>query len=73
MRGRSPSATPLLIAGMLLLAFGTPLRVLWADPSAPWWVAFVVWGSAIIALYCTERARPAERHESEDAAEEGEP
>lgn len=39
-----------LAAGILLLGFATPLRVLWAGEDAPWWTPFVIWGAAVLAL-----------------------
>ncbi len=43
------------IAAVLLLLFGTPLRVLWSFPPAPWWLVYVLWGLAIAALYGVAR------------------
>ena len=37
-------------AGLLLLGFATPVRVLWAQSGLGWWAPFLVWGIAILAL-----------------------
>ena len=45
------------VAGVGLLAFGSPLRVLWADPHAPWWTPFAVWALGIAAIFLAGRGR----------------
>jgi hypothetical protein len=37
-------------AGVLLLGFATPARLLWAQGGFGWWAAFFLWGVAIAAL-----------------------
>lgn len=59
------------IAALLLLLFGTPLRVLWARPAAPWWLVYVLWGLAILALYALTRADRAEREGRQTTKTEG--
>ena len=44
-----------LAAGLLLLGFATPARVLWAQSGLGWWAAFLVWGVAIVALAAAAR------------------
>ncbi|MET0283771.1 MAG: hypothetical protein ABW352_04855 [Polyangiales bacterium] len=51
------------IAVLLLLLFGTPLRVLWSHPAAPWWLIFALWGAAILGLYAASRDGRAGRRE----------
>lgn len=46
----SARALALVIAGATLLAFGTPLRALWADAARPWWTVYALWAAAILAL-----------------------
>lgn len=46
------------IAASLLLLFGTPLRLLWAFPGAPWWLVYAPWALAIVGLYAVARAEP---------------
>jgi hypothetical protein len=46
----SARAVALVIAGAILLAFGTPLRALWADADRPWWLVYALWAAAIAAL-----------------------
>jgi hypothetical protein len=46
----SARALALVIAGATLLAFGTPLRALWADAARPWWTVYALWAAAIVAL-----------------------
>jgi hypothetical protein len=43
-------ALAVLAAGVMLLAFATPARVLWAQSGLGWWLPFLVWGAAIAAL-----------------------
>jgi hypothetical protein len=43
------------IAAWLLLLFGTPLRVLWSYPSAPWWLVYAPWALSISCLYLVSR------------------
>ena len=43
------------IAGAGLLAFGSPLRALWVAPGAPWWLAFALWASGIVAIFVSAR------------------
>jgi hypothetical protein len=49
------------IAALLLLLFGTPLRVLWAHPSAPWWLVYLLWSVAILGLFVASRDPGARR------------
>lgn len=49
------SALRVLAAGLLLLGFATPARVLWEAPHAPWWTPFALWALAILALYLAGR------------------
>jgi uncharacterized protein (DUF983 family) len=44
------SALSVLAAGLVLLGFATPLRVLWSGPHFPWWAPFAIWAAAIVAL-----------------------
>ncbi len=37
-------------AGILLLSFATPARMLWANSGLGWWAPFLIWGVAIAAL-----------------------
>jgi membrane protein implicated in regulation of membrane protease activity len=46
----SARALALVIAGATLLAFGTPLRALWADAARPWWTVYALWAAAVAAL-----------------------
>jgi hypothetical protein len=39
-----------LAAGILLLGFATPGRMLWAQSGLAWYAPFVIWGAAIVAL-----------------------
>ena len=39
-----------LAAGILLLGFATPARMLWAQSGLGWWAPFLLWGLAIAAL-----------------------
>jgi len=54
----SGSARPiaLVVAGATLLAFGTPLRALWADAERPWWMVYALWAAAIVALAAMARS-----------------
>jgi hypothetical protein len=40
----------LLVAGLTLAVFATPLRALWSDAARPWWVPYALWALAIAAL-----------------------
>jgi hypothetical protein len=61
MKGSS-RALGLVIAGATLLAFGTPLRALWADAARPWWTVYALWAVAIVALaLCAARGRDGTR------------
>ncbi len=40
-------ALAVLAGGILLLAFATPARVLWAESGLGWWLPFLVWGVVI--------------------------
>ena len=64
-----------LLCALLLLAFGTPLRALWAQAGAPWWSAYALWALAIAGLYVLERTGPREPSaaEGDDATVQGEP
>jgi len=42
--------------GVLLLAFATPARTLWARSDLGWWAPFLIWGIAIAALAIASRA-----------------
>jgi hypothetical protein len=44
------------LAAFLLLVFGTPLRVLWAHPGAPWWLVYTPWALAVVGLFGLARA-----------------
>lgn len=48
-------AVAVTVAGVGLLAFGTPLRDLWAHTGAPWWTPFAVWALGIVAIALTSR------------------
>ena len=37
-------------AGLLLLGFTTPVRLLWARAGLGWWMPFLIWALAILAL-----------------------
>ena len=43
-------ALAMFAAGLLLLSFATPARVLWAESGLGWWLPFLVWGVAVLAL-----------------------
>jgi hypothetical protein len=43
-------ALVMLAAGLLLLSFATPVRVLWGESGLGWWLPFLVWAVAIVAL-----------------------
>lgn len=60
-----------LLCAVLLLAFGTPLRALWAQSGAPWWSAYAIWMLAILGLYLLERTSPREPSSAEDDAASG--
>jgi hypothetical protein len=52
-------AVAVSVAGAGLLVFGSPLRVLWARPEAPWWTPFALWALGIAAIYLgTRRGGP---------------
>lgn len=52
-RARERSAIATIV---LLLALASPLRFLWAAPSRPWWLIFVLWvGAVVLGLWL---ARP---------------
>ena len=55
------------IAALLLLLFGTPLRVLWTQPTAPWWLVYAPWALAILGLYWVSRG---DRRTGEEARPE---
>ena len=58
----SARALALVIAGATLLAFGTPLRALWADAARPWWTVYALWATAIVGLgWLAARARDGSR------------
>ena len=58
----SARALALVIAGATLLAFGTPLRALWADAARPWWTVYALWAAAIAALmWLAARSRDGKR------------
>jgi hypothetical protein len=59
MRGSSWRALGLLNVGMLLLFFGTPVRAVWANAHAPWWLVYVLWGAAILGIYCVQAVQSA--------------
>jgi RsiW-degrading membrane proteinase PrsW (M82 family) len=40
----------LLVAGLTLAVFGTPLRALWSDPARAWWLPYALWALAISVL-----------------------
>jgi hypothetical protein len=44
-----------LAAGLLLLAFATPARLLWSDSGLGWWAPFLIWAVAITALAVASR------------------
>lgn len=53
---RTPrSAWAACAAGLLLLAFATPVRVLWMTSSLGWWAPFALWGIAIAVLAVASR------------------
>jgi hypothetical protein len=67
-------------AALLVMGFGTPLIALWAQPSAPWWTAYALWGAAIAAIAGAARGIPRDhadppdlRDLHEDAREHPEP
>ena len=41
--------------GLLLLAFATPARTLWARTDLGWWAPFLIWAVAIAALAIASR------------------
>jgi hypothetical protein len=43
-------AFAMLAAGLLLLFFATPARLLWAQSGLGWGAPFLIWGIAILAL-----------------------
>jgi len=48
----------LTVAGAIFLLFGTPLRVLWVDASASWWIVYLLWLVAIgLAAAAARRGR----------------
>jgi hypothetical protein len=53
----SLGALRVLAAGLLLLGFATPARVLWESPDAPWWSPFALWAIAILALFVAGRTQ----------------
>ena len=55
--GPSPRArtASLAVTGLVLLLFGTPLRVLWMDASGSWWLGYLLWLAAIVAVAVTAR------------------
>jgi hypothetical protein len=44
-----------IIAAVVLLLFGTPLRGLWAQLEAPWWTPFALWALIIAAIAVNAR------------------
>jgi hypothetical protein len=54
--GRTPSApvssrtVGLAVAGVILLLFGTPLRMLWVNAPGSWWIVYLLWFAAICVL-----------------------
>ena len=72
MRRASSHSLASLTAALLALAFATPLRSLWATPSTPWWVVYLLWACAILVLgVLAHAARSADaRHEPDDRERE---
>lgn len=52
---RAPAAAT-AITIFVIVAFATPVRGLWARDAGPWWLPFVAWLPAVIALAWTARA-----------------
>jgi hypothetical protein len=46
----SARAIALVVAGATLVAFGTPMRALWADAARPWWTVYALWAAAIAVI-----------------------
>jgi hypothetical protein len=53
-------ALRVLAAGLLVLGFATPARVLWEGPGVPWWTPFGLWVLAILALFVAGRTNSAD-------------
>ena len=58
----SARALALVVAAVTLVAFGTPMRALWADPRRPWWTVYAIWALAIVALFWLARASRERKH-----------
>jgi hypothetical protein len=55
----------------LLVTFGTPLRLLWANASAPWWLPYFLWACGIAGIRAAVRSREAElRRHAGDAGQD---
>jgi hypothetical protein len=65
MRNVSPASSALVIAALLFLVFGTPLRWLWTYAGAPWWSPYALWGSAIVAVWVVRRTADEKQPEPE--------
>ena len=52
----------IVAAGLLLMAFATPARLLWAASGLGWWAPFLIWAAAIVALGLASRAPDDGRH-----------
>ncbi|MBP8807046.1 MAG: hypothetical protein KBG48_13755 [Kofleriaceae bacterium] len=50
------SAAAIAIALAVVIGFATPVRGLWARDLGPWWLPFVAWLPAVVALAWTARA-----------------
>ena len=46
-----------LLAGITVVLFVSPLRMLWASDAAPWWTAFAVWAATVGGTAIATRAR----------------
>ena len=52
----------LLVFGIAVLVFATPLRLLWAQEGRPWYVPFVLW--LVVSLLAVWAARASKAHET---------
>jgi membrane protein implicated in regulation of membrane protease activity len=64
------SAIALITAGVLFLVFGTPVRALWANVGAPWWLVYVLWSLGVVGLFVAERKRSREEPSASQQREE---
>ncbi len=52
----------LLVFGIAVLGFATPLRLLWAHEGRPWYLPFVLW--LVVTLLALWAARASKAHET---------